>query len=104
MSLSCNTLRTVLFWLFLINCSSVSAQKEFSVWYFGINNGIDFRSGTPVATTNPNFGMAETEGVTTVSDANGDLLFYSDGEVVYNNQHNPMLHNHLQAVVLILRP
>lgn len=93
MSFSREVCRTVLLLLFLINCSAVLAQKEPAIWLFGDHNGIDFRSGTPVAISNPNISYhgREVKGVATVTDANGDLLFYAEDETVYNSGHDTML-------------
>ena len=61
------------------------AQNEGNIWYFGENAGLDFNSGNPVALTD---GMLNTfEGCATISDNNGDLLFYTDGMTVYNKDH-----------------
>jgi hypothetical protein len=79
--------------LFLVVISlQVSAQKEPLIWFFGDHNGLDFRSGSPVATTNPNVGVngREIKGVATITDANGDLLFYAAEETVYNRNHDTM--------------
>ena len=57
-------------------------------WYFGSNAGITFNSGSPVALTN---GVLITvEGVATISDNSGNLLFYTDGLTVYNRLHGLM--------------
>jgi len=62
-----------------------SAQNEGNIWYFGENAGLDFNGGTPIALTD---GMLNTfEGCATISDNNGDLLFYTEGMVVYNKNH-----------------
>jgi hypothetical protein len=64
------------------------AQKEGNVWYFGENAGLDFNSGSPVALTD---GMLNTdEGCASICDANGSLLFYTDGMTVYNRNHGIM--------------
>lgn len=56
-----------------------------SNWYFGNQSGITFTSGTPTALTN---GIINTvEGVATISDNLGNLLFYTDGITVYNRLH-----------------
>ncbi|MEE2931687.1 MAG: gliding motility-associated C-terminal domain-containing protein, partial [Bacteroidota bacterium] len=63
-------------------------QNEGNIWYFGTNAGLDFNSGSPVALMN---GMLQTlEGCATISDHNGDLLFYTDGMTVYNKNHSIM--------------
>ena len=59
--------------------------KEGNIWYFGEYAGIDFNSGAPVALTD---GQVNTlEGCASIADANGDLLFYTDGMTVYNKNH-----------------
>ena len=63
----------------------VYAQNEGNIWYFGTNAGLDFNSGSPVMLSD---GMLDTfEGCATISDNNGDLLFYTDGMLVYNKNH-----------------
>ncbi len=54
-------------------------------WYFGNNAGIDFNENPPLALSDG--AQTAPEGTATVSDANGDLLFYTDGETVYNRDH-----------------
>lgn len=85
--------RMALLLFILLNYLFLSAQKEPSIWLFGDHNGIDFRSGAPVAISNPNISYhgAEVSGVATVTDANGNLLFYAENETVYNSQHDTML-------------
>jgi PKD repeat protein len=64
------------------------AQNETNIWYFGYGAGLDFNSGSPVAITG---GMVNTyEGCATICDANGDILFYSDGITVWNKNHQVM--------------
>ena len=71
-----------------VSGNTVFAQKENYVWYFGQFAGLDFNSGVPVALTN---GMLETqEGCSTMSDGNGNLLFYTDGITVWDKNHNQM--------------
>lgn len=66
---------------------SLLAQSPFSNWYF-YNGGISFNSGTPVALTNSI--MNQPEGCATVSDANGQLLFYTDGKRAFDKNHQVM--------------
>lgn len=55
----------------------VFGQKEGNIWYFGENAGINFNSNAPfVANTN---NMSTREGCATICDANGNLLFYTNG-------------------------
>ena len=64
------------------------AQKEANIWYFGSNAGVDFNSGSPVALTNS--AMNTYEGCASIADANGNLLFYTEGETVWNKNHQIM--------------
>ena len=64
------------------------AQKEAANWYFGAGAGLDFNSGSPVALINGQLNTAE--GCTTISDKNGNLLFYTDGSIVYDRSHQIM--------------
>jgi len=60
-------------------------QKEANFWYFGHKAGLDFSTTPPTAIT----GELDTfEGASTISDKQGNLLFYSDGTNVWskNNQ------------------
>jgi hypothetical protein len=65
-------------------------QKQLAnFWYFGDGAGIDFNGDAgPVAVTDGNIEAAE--GCTTVSDDNGDLLFYTNGDVIWDSEHNVM--------------
>jgi len=64
------------------------SQKEAANWYFGVKAGLDFNSGSPVTLTNGQLNTAE--GCTTISDKNGNLLFYTDGSIVYDKSHQIM--------------
>ena len=67
---------------------SAIGQKAAWNWYFGDHAGITFSSGAPVALTD---GVLNTfEGVATISDTAGQLLFYTDGITVYNRNHQAM--------------
>ncbi len=64
------------------------AQKQGNYWYFGNNAGLNFNTDPPTILTN---GMlSTTEGCATISDADGNLLFYTDGIKVYNKNHGTM--------------
>ena len=72
----------------LFLCSKAYSQGEAANWYFGNRAGLTFNSGFPVALQD---GKLQTvEGSATISDRNGNLLFYTDGSVVYDRQHNVM--------------
>ena len=65
------------------------AQKEVNIWYFGSHAGLDFNSGMPVPLTDG--ALLSLEGTATISDEDGNLLFYTDGITVWNRNHNIML-------------
>lgn len=69
----------------LISINVFSQPGENSNWYFGSNAGLTFNSGVPIPLTNG--AVVTTEGVATISDVNGNLLFYTDGVTVYNRNH-----------------
>ncbi|MDN5200497.1 PKD domain-containing protein [Fulvivirgaceae bacterium BMA10] len=64
-------------------------EQKANYWYFGQNAGIDFNEMPPVPLSDG--AQNAPEGVATVSDVNGDLLFYTDGQTVYNRDHAVML-------------
>lgn len=66
-----------------------NAQNEFSKWYFGFNAGLDFSTSPPTVLTNG--ALMTIEGVATISDSGGNLLFYTDGSTVYNSTHTVMV-------------
>ncbi|MFK7775337.1 MAG: PKD domain-containing protein [Saprospiraceae bacterium] len=74
--------------ILLLLTITLSAQKEANIWYFGHNAGLDFNSGEPVALTDG--AMNTDEGCASIADANGALLFYTDGKLVWNKNHEQM--------------
>jgi len=64
------------------------SQGENNIWYFGSFAGLDFNSGSPVAISGGQ--TNQREGVASVSDATGNLLFYSDGVTVWDKTHSVM--------------
>lgn len=67
----------------------VFSQKEAANWYFGQNAGIRFNEDGTV-TELIDGALSTNEGCTTISDENGNLLFYTDGITVWDRNHNPM--------------
>ena len=76
---------TIISILFAQLCFS---QGEANIWYFGVNAGLDFSSGSPVPLLDS--AMDTNEGCAVISDSNGALLFYTDGSTIYNRNHFPM--------------
>jgi hypothetical protein len=64
------------------------AQRPTDLWYFGQRAGLSFASGTPTPLTNG--AMTTYEGCAVATTRRGELLFYTDGQTVWNRQHLPM--------------
>lgn len=77
--------------LYLAYCGAALpsiAQHHADVWQFGDDAGITFQNCTPIVLTNgANEGF---EGCSSICDANGQLLFYTNSETVWNSAHAPM--------------
>jgi len=88
----------------------VFAQGEANWWYFGWTAGLDFTGGAPVAVTNGQLTMLE--GSSSISDAAGNLLFYTNGIQVWNRNHVQMPNgfglladfSSTQAALIVKRP
>jgi hypothetical protein len=80
-------------WAVVILCGASTVQaanRSGDNWYFGEGGGVTFASGSPLPLAG---GLISTdEGCATISDANGNLLFYTDGIIVRNAIHQIMPH------------
>lgn len=81
--------RIAIFCLFFLVRTVVSAQGEFNNWYFGQQAALNFGPGGPIALNNS--AMSVSEGTASISDAAGNLLFYTDGTKIWNRNHVTML-------------
>jgi len=77
--------------LVLVNFFAFSQSKQGDNWYFGNHAGVKFVNGTAQgvsggATNSTN----NLEGTATISDSLGNLLFYTDGQTVWNKNHQVM--------------
>ena len=73
--------------LIFIICPFAFSQKEAYNWYFG-NAGIDFNYSKPKALINSK--MQADHGSASISTSNGRLLFYTDGETIWDSTHSIM--------------
>lgn len=69
-------------------CNGISKNNA-KHWYFGNKAAIKFENNVPIALTNS--AMTQVEGVATMSDANGNLLFYTNGITIFNRNHQVMV-------------
>ena len=94
--------------LFLVQ--GVFAQGEWNNWYFGAKAGITFQNGSP-PTALLNSNMFSVGGCSVISDSAGQLVFYTNGDVVYNRLHQVMLngtglhgYNNNESIVAVPLP
>jgi len=65
-----------------------AAQHDYDIWCFGAGAGIMFTDSAPVPGA---CALNTLEGSVSIADpVTGTLLFYSDGETVFNADHRPM--------------
>jgi hypothetical protein len=96
--------------LLLFSITGFSQPGPNSNWYFGVNAGVTFNSGAPLALTNG--ALTTFEGVATMSDQSGNLLFYTNGVTVWNRNHLPMTNgtgllgdqSSTQSAVIVQKP
>ena len=74
--------------LLFIFCLCANAQKEGSYWYFGYLAGLNFNTSPVSVLTDSR--IRTFEGCSTISNSNGDLIFYTDGIYVWDKNHNLM--------------
>jgi len=80
------TLSFLIFSFFFVQISF--AQGQFNNWYCGYGTGINFNTSPPSSiAVNP---MHTDDNSATISDANGNVLFYSNGISVYDRNGNIM--------------
>lgn len=74
--------------LFCLNVTLVVSQKESANWYFGEFAGLSFNTNNPLPLLDGK--LITSEGCATISDPNGNLLFYTDGVTVWDRRHEVM--------------
>lgn len=89
----------------------VNAQGQNNNWYFGTLAAVSFNSGTPVSISGS--AINTNEGCASVSDASGNLLFYTDGSLVWNRNNQIMNANNVvllgngsstQSAIIVPKP
>lgn len=66
----------------------VFSQNETANWYFGNGAGISFNNG--VRTILNDGAMVAPAGCSSISDKNGNLMFYTNGQTIWNRNHQIM--------------
>ena len=72
----------------LFLAQAAAAQRPTDLWYFGRQAGLSFASGAPTPLLDG--AMTTYEGCATATTKRGELLFYTDGQTVWNRRHQPM--------------
>ncbi|WP_298236790.1 T9SS type B sorting domain-containing protein [uncultured Algibacter sp.] len=83
--------KTAISIILLLFCAYGFAQAEASNWYFGENSGLNFNLNTNSVNNLFDGQLNTREGCASISDANGILLFYTDGITVWNKNHTVMV-------------
>lgn len=73
--------------LCLLSVSTSAQQGANNNWCFGKHRGVNFNVNPPIPFTDS---MIALEGCSSVSDAEGNLLFYTSGGTVWNRNHEIM--------------
>ncbi len=75
----------------------IFSQGENDNWYFGGNAAVNFSViGNPLALVDNQLSSPITA---SVSDSNGKLLFYTNGETVLTREHNTMQNGNMQYYI-----
>ena len=81
-------MKSYVVFFFLLISISINAQREADNWYFGNKAGINFKSPRTNILTDGE--MNTPAGCSSISDRKGNLLFYTNGETVFNKNHEIM--------------
>ena len=98
--------------LSIVFINNTNAQLENSNWYFGLQAGLNFNDGSQAPTILTNSVMSTEGSTASVSDSSGNLLFYTNGMNIWNNNHQIMQYgsgiygcpDSTQAVVIVPDP
>lgn len=82
-------MRALLSFLLLVFATVAYSQKEASIWYFGWYTGLKFDSTNVQAFSHRNGGNLFGP-MSSISDENGNLLFFTDGDGVFDRHDNQM--------------
>lgn len=83
-----NKFKAALFFLFFAFPFAATFAQTENVWAFGYHAGLDFSTGAPVPIQTNISGFGE--GQASISDANGNLMFYTEGTFVWDKNGNLM--------------
>jgi gliding motility-associated-like protein len=86
-------LGSIFFLLYLVITTANCFAQQTNIWYFGSEAGLSFNpvSGNNLPYALSNSVMFTSEGSASICDTKGALLFYTNGETIYNKSHQVML-------------
>ena len=96
------TITWLVFWFLRIGVEAAQGQASNTAWYFGERAALHFTPGAPLPVAVSGSAMNTYEACASVADANGQLLFYTNGEQLWdrNNTVTPNgsgLRSHISA-------
>ena len=68
---------------------NANIQKYVDAWYFGTNAGVLF-NGSPDNPQDTTGNLSVPEGVAKMTDATNSLIFYTDGQKIFDRNNNPI--------------
>jgi gliding motility-associated-like protein len=83
-------IRIINIWILIFACLSIGVSsygQQENVWVFGLNSGLSFNGATATAITTV---MDGNEANASICDANGQLLFYTNGTTIWDRNLNVM--------------
>lgn len=83
--------------LLLIHAVNANSQGEANNWYFGNFAGVQFQADGSVIALSDGL-MITNEGCSSMSDMDGNLLFYTDGRTVWDRNHVKMPNGNYEAI------
>ncbi len=81
--------------IIIIFSYNLFSQKQGNIWYFGDHAGLDFNTSPPTILTDGQTAYigcpgCHAEGTAVICDSSGTLLFYTDGNRIWNRNHQIM--------------
>ncbi|MFM9945451.1 MAG: gliding motility-associated C-terminal domain-containing protein [Bacteroidia bacterium] len=104
--------RSIILVFFSLITLNLIAQKEATWWYFGNRCGIAFNGTKNAPVVQTNGVMSSLDGVASISNTKGHLLFYTNGVSVWTKSHATMTNgtglkgdvNSTQSAIIVQQP
>ena len=83
-------MKKILLLILLFACLPSIAQNQAANWFFGYGAALEFDLGANTLTSINGGALSTNEGCATISDGLGNLLFYTEGSIVWDRNNNVM--------------